>query len=58
MSTHPKAHQTISDPEIVPSRFRPTFAVRDPITGQTIYLRDEDRAGSYAGAWLATSEQG
>ncbi len=46
MSKHPSAHPILA-PEIV-TRHRAAFSVRDPLTGQTVYLRDEERAQSYA----------
>ncbi len=55
MSTalHPKAHPIIADPDAI-ARVRPTFTVRDHLTGEPMYLRDEERVNLYA-AHFATA---
>ncbi len=43
---HPQAHPVL--PSEIVTRHRAAFSVRDPLTGQTVYLRDEERAQAYA----------
>ncbi len=47
-TTHPSAHPILADTDSVVTKFRSSFAVRDPVTGQTLHFRDETRATAYA----------
>ncbi len=45
-SNTPRAFPIISEPVL--SRYCSGYKVRDPLTGQALYFRDEQRANAYA----------